>query len=165
MIDHRHKNQVAAGERDVGGNSCPLGSQGFLGYLDEDFLPFVQEVLDMKGRGIQVQDLFFLRKGDFVPIIFPGPHEHFQVIEVLMDIRDVEESGLFQADVYESGLHPGKNANDPALINIAGDPLLRIPLHIKLHQGFPLQEGNSGFSGIDIDQDFIGHESQSLNRT
>ncbi len=41
MVDHGHENQVTAGKGDVGSDPGAFGSQGLLGYLDENFLPLV----------------------------------------------------------------------------------------------------------------------------
>ncbi len=113
-------------------------------------------------RSIQVQDFLFLGGGDPVSVIFPGPHQHFQVIEVLMDVGDVEEGGLFQTDVHESRLHPGKNPDDPAFVNVPADPLLGASFYVELDQDLAFQQSNTGFPRIHVDQDFVGHGSEFL---
>jgi hypothetical protein len=114
-------------------------------------------------RGIQIEDLFFFRVGLSVPIILPGSHQHFQVVEVLVHVGHIEKSCFFQADVHKSRLHSGQDANDPSLVNIPADPLFGVSLHVELHQRIALQQSDSGFSGTGVDQDLGGHGSEPLN--
>ena len=46
VIDRRHEHQVAAGQRDVAGDARALGADRLLGHLDDDLLPFLEQVLD-----------------------------------------------------------------------------------------------------------------------
>ena len=46
MVDRRHEHQEASRHGDVGGESGALGAERFLDHLDEDFLPFLEQILD-----------------------------------------------------------------------------------------------------------------------
>ncbi len=46
VIHRRHVHQEAAGQRDVAGDARALLADGLLGNLDQDFLPFLQQVGD-----------------------------------------------------------------------------------------------------------------------
>ena len=47
VVDGGHEDQVAAGDGDVAGDAGPLGADGVLGDLDDDLLPFLEQVLDV----------------------------------------------------------------------------------------------------------------------
>jgi len=51
---------------------------------------------------------------------------------VLEEIRDIEESITFQADIHESGLHSRQNARDAALIDASGEGMFVFPLDVDL---------------------------------
>ena len=46
VVDRRHEHQVAPGQRDVARGPRPLGADRLLGDLDDDLLPFLEQVLD-----------------------------------------------------------------------------------------------------------------------
>ena len=54
MIDRRHEDQEAARHRDVRGEPRPLGAERLLDDLDEDLLPFLQQVFDLRLRLIAI---------------------------------------------------------------------------------------------------------------
>src|SRR4030042_1022091 len=114
---------MTSGEGDMRSDPRSLGPQRFFGYLNENFLAFVQQVLDLEGS-IQIQRLLFLAQGYIASIIFPGAHQYLQVVKVLMDVGDVEEGCFIQADVHESGLHTREDPYNPSLIDIAADSLV-----------------------------------------
>ena len=51
VVDRRHEHQEAARHRDVRGQPGALGAERLLDDLDEDFLPFFQQVFDLAARG------------------------------------------------------------------------------------------------------------------
>ena len=50
VIDRRHEDQEAARHRDVRGEARALGAERLLDDLDEDFLPFLEQVFDVAPR-------------------------------------------------------------------------------------------------------------------
>ena len=47
VVDRRHEDQEPARHRDVRGQAGALGAERLLDHLDEDFLPFLQQVFDL----------------------------------------------------------------------------------------------------------------------
>src|SRR6185503_10604083 len=47
VIDRRHEHQEAPRHGDVGGETRALGAERLLDDLDQDFLPFLEQVLDL----------------------------------------------------------------------------------------------------------------------
>ena len=52
VIDRRHEDQEAARHGDVRGEARALGAERLLDDLDEDFLPFLQQVFDLGFRAV-----------------------------------------------------------------------------------------------------------------
>ncbi len=50
VIDRRHEDEKAAGQRRMRGQACTFGAQGLLGDLDDDLLAFLQELFDFRLR-------------------------------------------------------------------------------------------------------------------
>ena len=87
-----------------------------------------------------------------------------QTLEVLRrapDVRDVEVGALLEADVDEGGLHAGEHALDPALVDVADDPALALPLDVELAELPALDERDPGLGSVRVDdnQRVGGHTS------
>ena len=61
-----------------------------------------------------------------------GELELLGEVRVAVDVAHVEERGLLQADVHEGGLHAGQDPDHAALVDVADDPLLALPLEVVL---------------------------------
>ena len=48
VVHRRHVDQKTSGQRDVTGNARAFFADRFLGNLDQDFLPFFQQVADLR---------------------------------------------------------------------------------------------------------------------
>ena len=54
VVDRRHEDEEPAGHRDVRGEAGALGAERFLDDLDENFLAFLEEVLDPRLRAVAI---------------------------------------------------------------------------------------------------------------
>ena len=89
----RQIHQHPAGQRDLRRQSRSLGADRILDDLYDQALAFEQQALDW-------------------------PHG-FRLLARFPDVGDVQEGRAVEADIDESRLHAGQNANNPADIGIA----------------------------------------------
>src|SRR5665213_732189 len=59
VLERRHVDHVAAGQRDVRGDARAFGAEGFFGDLDDDFLAFFQQIADGGLALVGTRDGFF----------------------------------------------------------------------------------------------------------
>ena len=154
VVDRRHEDQVAPRQRDVAGGAGPLGADRLLGDLDDNLLPFLQQVFDARAAADprRVRRLFVLlavRGGRGVA----AGEQTLEVVRGAPDVRDVEVGALLEADVDEGGLHPGEHALDPTLVDVARDPTLALPLDVQLAEIPALHERDPSLGSIRVNDD------------
>ena len=157
MIDRRHVDQVPAGEGDVGGDPRPLGAEGFLGDLHQQLFPFVEEFLDGG------EDRAFLAAVGGAGMLGLAVDKLFDRLHLVEDVGDVEKGRLLQADIDEGRLHPRQDANDLPLIDVADNPPFPVALDVEFGDVAVLDEGDAGFVGGGIDDQFLGHNVLSVS--
>ena len=140
VLDRRHEDEVAAGERHVRRDARALRPQRLLEDLDDDLLALVQPLLD---RG--------LPRG----LLLLGGEEVLR--QLLEDVGGVEERVALEAEVHERGLHAGQHPRDPSLVDAAHDPAVGLALDEELRDDALLQEGDAGLAGGGADDELSGH--------
>ena len=147
-----------------------FGPERLLGHLDDDLLPFFQELFDFRlgsfvalaiatttlahGRAIAA------RRGH----ILVG----FQAVEFLEggdDVRHIEETVAFETEVNERRLHAGKDFRDPAFVEIANDATLMLAFDEDLGNLIVLEDRDPCFVGARGDDHLLGGHARSSNRT
>ena len=147
VIDGRHEHQEPAGHGRVRRQPRALRPERLLGHLDDDLLPFLQQLFDFR------LGLFFAS-----PLRSRGPRRPrspsaaaataplrlaarvlvgFETVELLErgdDVRDVEEAVAFEAEVNERRLHAGEHFRHPALVEIADHAARSLALDEDLRQ-------------------------------
>ncbi|MEZ5313574.1 MAG: hypothetical protein R2862_07925 [Thermoanaerobaculia bacterium] len=96
-VVERGEDQVAAGEREVGGDRGALRSLGFAGDLHHDRLALLQDVVDLR----------------------PAPRFGILVARLVDDVLDGEEAVLAAAEVDEGGVQGGLEVGDDTAVDVA----------------------------------------------
>jgi hypothetical protein len=164
LSSSRRVDHVAPGDGDLHREPRALGLERVLDDLDDDLLPWLQQVGDARpaGRAAAAADLLDARQHDLV---------------------DVQEAVLVEADVDEGGLEPGQDVVDLALVDVAddrpasatleidlGDAVARgdlgllltaATLRARLRRGLGLargfEHGDPGLSPVDRNQHLLSH--------
>ena len=76
----------------------------------------------------------------------------------LPHVGHVQESGAFEPDVDEGGLHAGQHAHDLAQIDVAHPPALELALDVHFLHHAVFDHGGTGFLGGPVDQYVLLHE-------
>lgn len=79
------------------------------------------------------------------------------------DVGGVQEGGLVHADVDEGRLHAGQHPADLALVDVADDAALGLTLHVHFLQQTVFDQGDPGFGGGDVYQQFYRHKLPCLS--
>ena len=130
-----HQDGEAPGQRHLLGQAGTLGPDGVLGDLAQDGLAGLEDVLD--------------------PGLLGGPA--LDVLPVVAHVAPVEDGVLGDADVDEGGLHAGQDVLHPAPVDVAVDlvGVVGRPGDVVLHQRAPLEHGDLGHVGLDVDADQV----------
>ena len=116
----RHQHQVTTGQADEGGQGCALVAAFFFLDLDDDFLAFLEHVLDVDAAA-------FRRLGE----IFAG------------DFFEGEEAVAFGAEVDESGFEAGFNAGDAAFVDVGLFLFTGAGLDVQVVEFLAIYQGNT----------------------
>src|SRR5829696_2961399 len=116
------EDQVAAGQRHLGGQPGPLGPDRVLGHLDEHGLAGLEDLLDPRRLTVQV-------------------------LLVVVDLAGVQHRVAAAADVDEGGLHAGEDVLDPAEVDVADHGAAGLAGHVVLDQGLALEDADLGALG------------------
>ena len=119
VIHGRHEHQKPPRHGHVGREPGALGAQGLLDHLDDDLLPFAEEIFDLGlrdalGPGRRARPAVFVARLELVELFHRVDH-----------VGDVEEPVALETDVDERGLHAGQDLRDPALVNVTDDSRCR----------------------------------------
>ncbi len=109
VLGVRHVDEEPAGQRDLRGDAGPFGPDRLLGDLDDDTLPFLDQLLD--GR-VAARLAFNL------PLVLV-----FVLVgrSIAGHVRDVKEGRLLGSNVHEGGLDSGQDGLDLAKVDVADD--------------------------------------------
>ena len=114
VIDRRHEHQEAPRHRDVRGEAGALGAERLLDDLDEDLLPFLEQVLDLRlSPGVVPSSPGSARCFAVPSAVLVARFEPLELLERVDDVGDVEEAVALEADVDERRLHAGQDLARP----------------------------------------------------
>ena len=160
VVDRRHEDQEAPRHGDVRGETGALRAERLLHHLHQDFLPFLQQVLDarlllrlvpLSGSGLPVLPLLPFE------LVFVAAFEPFELLEGVDDLGDVEEPVALETEIDEGRLHAGKNFRYPALVDIADDTAVPFTLDKDLRDEIVLEDGHHRLVAIGGDDHLLGH--------
>ena len=120
LLGEGHEHEVAASQRNVGGDTRSLGANGPLGYLDDDIRTYRIDAGNVLG-------------GDFGLLFFPGASLTLDLLQASVErsrdgVPEVKESVLVEADIHEHGLEAGLDVLDAAIEDAAYDILVSLAL-------------------------------------
>src|SRR4051812_9827289 len=78
-------------------------------------------------------------------------------VRVIDDVTDVEERGLVEAYFDEGGLHPGENPGHPALVDVADNALVLLPLEVELGDVAIFDQRDAGLAARRVDDENAAH--------
>src|SRR5262249_36549859 len=124
VIDRGHEHEVASRQRDVAGRARALRADGLLRDLDDDLLPFLEQVF-YAGAAVGARRVPLLLALPAVVALFAAARlaaqQALEVVGRSAHVRDVQVGALLEPDVDEGRLHPGQDPFDAALVDVAGD--------------------------------------------
>ncbi len=137
--------QIWRGEAELAGQARALFAHGLAHRLHHDLLPLMQQRGDGRFRR------GWLAIGAGVGIGGGGG-----------EVAGVHEGGSFEANIDERRLHARQHPHDNAEVDVADDapaPAVRaLDLDPHLSQHAVLQQGDPGFPGGCVDEQFRGHD-------
>ena len=144
MRTPRHKHQIAGRQGDVGGETGALGTQRIFHHLHHDVLPLAYQLGDVANL-----ELLLLL------------HRH--ALGVRHYVGSVQEGRLVHADIDERRLHAGQHSADLAFVDVAHYAALGLTLYVHFLQQTVFDQGNPGFGGGDVHQQFYRHKLPCLS--
>ena len=133
-----------------------LRAERLFGHLHEHLLPFPQQVLDLRLLARALRAFFLLLLGLLVGI---------ELLELLVhDVRHVQEAVPLEADVDEGRLHAGQDLRDAALVDVADDPALPLPLDEDLADEIVLEDRDACLVVVGADDHLLVHRGHSGRR-
>ena len=90
-------------------------------------------------------------------VLFVRPLRAVRILDRVEDLRDVQERVALEADVDERRLHAGQHLRDPALVDVADDAALALPLDEDLGHQVVLENGHHGLVAARGDDHLLGH--------
>ena len=123
VVGHQH--QIAAGQRDVGGQRRALVAALVLFHLNDDFLADVECILNASTRGLDIR--FEISAGDFL---------------------EGEEPVTVSAVIDESRFQAGFQAGDDCLIDIALALFLGGRLDVEVNEFLTINNRDTEFFGL-----------------
>ena len=129
-VVERGQHQVAAGEREAGGERRALLADGVLGHLDDDRLALLQDVLDARVAALGLA------------VVGLGDH-----------VLDGQEAVALGAVVDEGGVQAGLDVGDDAAVDVAAGEARFGDVHLVVLQGVALDDGDTQlFRTLRVDQ-------------
>jgi hypothetical protein len=126
----RHADQIARGDRDVGGQTRALGAERVFDHLDHDHVALVHQLVDLVAARLP-------RRAD--------------------DVGSVQKGRTLQTDVDEGRLHPRQYATDTPLVDVADQTAALGALDDDLLHHAVLDHGDAGLGRGDIDENLFTH--------
>ena len=121
----RHQHQITAGQTDEGGQGCALVATLFLLDLDDDFLAFLEHVLDVDAAAL----------GGLAEV-FAG------------DFFQWQEAVTFGAEVDESGFEAGFDARDAAFVDVGFFLLTSAGFDIQVIEFLAIYQSDTQLFGL-----------------
>jgi hypothetical protein len=161
VIHRRHEHQEASRHRDVGREPRAFRAERFLDDLDEDLLPFFQQIFDLGLRAVTIavavapaavagafrtlgrlgaalRDRSLGRTRQHRRfrtnhrLVLVAGFETVELFDRVDDFRYVEKRIALEAYVNERGLHAGQNFRDPPLVDVPDHTALPLALDENL---------------------------------
>ena len=117
-----HQDQIAACQRNKGGEGCALVATLFFFDLNDQFLAFAQGVLN--ARGAHIDTFFKVTASDFF---------------------ERQKAVTFFAVAHEAGFEAGFNTGDDAFIDVAFTLFTAGDFNVKVDELLPVDDGNPKF--------------------
>ncbi len=178
-----HVDEEAAGEGDLRGHPAALGADGLLGDLDQEGLPLLEDVGDVRelaagaapraggahgrrcpSRVLPVPRLPPGRRPSGAATVSassnassPSSPVRLLVFLRLEEIGGVEEGALLEAYINERGLNPGQDRFDLAEVDVADAAAMVRPVDEEFDQTVVLENGHAGFPLAPVDKNFALH--------
>src|SRR5579862_546180 len=154
----RHQDEIPASQAYVRGDARPLGADGALGHIDQDF----------RADGVDVRDVL---GGDPLFILVAARPVHFLDAAVERGgerVPEMQEGVLLEADVHEHGLEAVLDVLDPPLEDAADDVAVGLALDVVFFELPVLKERDAPLELFAIDDEFVagllwGHAENSLH--
>ena len=176
VVDRRHEDEKAAGQRGVRRQPRALGAQRLFGDLDDDLLAFLQELFDFRlGPALAAparcpRPRAALRRTSPAPAVAAGSLvlvvvarvEPIELLDRVDDVRDVEEPVALEADINERALHAGQDFGDPALVDIPDNASMPLALDEDLRDEILLEDGDHRLVPVGRDDHFLLHSRSSM---
>ena len=126
----RHAHQIARGDRDVGGQTRPLGAERVFDHLDHDHVALAHQLVDL------------------VAARLAGGAD---------DVGGVQKGRALQTDVDEGRLHPRQHAADASLVDVADQTAALGALDDDLLHHPVLDDRDARLGRGDIDENLFTH--------
>ena len=189
VIDGRHENEEPARERCVRSQSRALCAQRLLRHLDDNLLPFLQQLFDFglgipiapfpaiarlralrpstRARGAlsSVQGRYggqAVRFGISTGVLLVVGIEAIELLDRVDDVRDIQEPVTFQPDINERALHAGEHFRYPALVEVADDSPMTLALDENLGDEIFLEDRDHRLVPAGRDDHFLLHSRSSI---
>ena len=165
VVHRRHEDEEPPRHRDVRGEAGALRAERFLHHLHQDFLPFLQQVLDARLRP-SAPSFCLLALASTSPLsllVLVAAFEAFELLEGVDDFGDIEKPVALEAEVDEGRLHAGQHFRDPALVDVADDAAMTFTLDEDFGDEIVFEDGHHGLVAIGGDDHLLGH-SQTPRR-
>lgn len=143
-FDAGQQYQVLAGEGKACRDARALGADGLLGHLHQQFLAGLQAVFhaDVEALiGRRPRGDTAARAAPLQLLLLEGLRDE----RLHVDVVEVEEGVLLQADIHESGFDAWDDAFDDAFVNVADLVLVVALFHEQLDEVVVFEKGDTRF--------------------
>ena len=156
MVDGRHEDQVATGQRDVARSTrAPLVPIGSLATWTMISWPSLTRS-SMRARRAAASRL----AAAFAARLVVVEEERAEILGRAAHVGHVQERGLLDADVDEGRLHARKHALTSTFVDVADDAALAAALDVQLDQLALFDQRDPGLGAVSVDnKKMSGHKS------
>jgi len=130
----------------VGRETCALGAERVLDHLNQNLLPFLEQIRDIRVHWIGLLSLVVL-----------GEEHVGEIIENSTGLPDIEECVAAHSNVDKGGLHAWQNPAYPSLVNVADHRRGAVTFRSIRNEARVLKHGHPRFEGIDGEKEIGGH--------
>ena len=145
LVGVGQQDQVAPGQDEIGGHSRSLGADRAFGDLDDDLAA---------GR-IDARNVFLGDLGFVAPLVFAFDDFDAAVEAAGHNVPIMKEGVFLEADVNEGGLESVFQVADLAFEDAADQAFLGGALDVEFLEPAFLEDGDAGFKGFGVDDDFL----------
>src|SRR6185503_4662125 len=186
VVDGGHEHQEPPGHGRMRRQPGALRPQRLLRHLDDDLLPFFQQLFDLRlgpllaiavaTTAIATGDVRFVNAAGWIATIAGSGRQlrdrrrrMFLVVSVQAlelfeagdNVADVEKAVAFEAEINESRLHAGQHFGYPALVHVAHHAARALALDEDLGNLIVLEDRDPRFVGARGDDHLLAHARSS----